>query len=80
MYPVNYPLDALSTETYDIVSINWINEDTENLEGRTLQSGTVTLALAVGAGQADGGTTTVEEVLNNYLVTVHGKQYTIAVS
>ena len=66
---MSYPLDATSTETYDIITISFVNRSTTNLEGSTAQSGSVTIAIAVGAGQGDGGTETIEEVLNDYIVT-----------
>jgi len=70
--PTNYVGDTKTTETYDLVTINWINEETANIEGRTFQSGSIQLAIAVGADQGDGGTTTIKETLNKYIVTEWG--------
>jgi len=72
MYPVDFPLSAISTETYDLTTISWINEETQNIEGSTLQQGTITLAVAVGAGQADGATSCIKETLNAYINTGWG--------
>ena len=82
MYAVNYPLDVNSSLTYDIITLNWINEETQNIEGSTLQTGTCTICLPVGSGQADGtgSSGTIEETLNNILVTVWAVGTTIAVS
>lgn len=70
-YEYTYAVDG-SAETYDLVTITWKNRETETIHGNTVQEGSVVLAIPVGAGQGDGGTTTIEEVLNKYIVTEWG--------
>ena len=75
--PIDYKYDAPlsvdgTSETFDLVTITWENTETKTIHGNTVQSGSVVLAIPVGAGQADGGTTTIEEVLNKYIVTEWG--------
>lgn len=71
-YPIIRKLDtdAVATnETYDLVTITFKNNSTTNFDGYVIHEGAVVIAIPVGAGQGDGGTTTLEEVLNKYIVT-----------
>lgn len=82
--PVHYHYDApLSVngeaETFDLITIRWEDVDSNNF-GHNVHEGSLTLAVPVGAGQADGGTNTIEEVLNKYIVTEYGVGTSIAVS
>lgn len=82
--PIHYHYDApLSVngeaETFDLITIRWEDVDSNNF-GHNVHEGSLTLAVPVGAGQADGGTNTIEEVLNKYIVTEYGVGTSIAVS
>lgn len=82
--PIHYHYDApLSVdgenETFDLITIRWEDVSAINF-GHNVQEGSVTLAIPVGAGQADGGTNTIEEVLNKYIVTEYGVGTSIIVS
>lgn len=71
-YPVDRYIntDSVATdETYDLVTITFLNDSTKNIDGNVNHFGSITLAIPVGAGQGDGGTNTLEEVLNKYIVT-----------
>ena len=80
IYPVKYLYDSVKTKCYDKITITWENTETRNIAGNDIQSGALVIALPVNAGQADGGTTTIEEVLNAYIVTSFGFGKAIAVS
>lgn len=73
-YQIDRPLETdgvVSTETYDLVTITFKNNSTTNFDGYVVHEGAVVIAIPVGAGQGDGGTTTIEEVLNQYIVTAY---------
>lgn len=83
--PINYKYDTPlsvdgTAETFDLVTITWQNTETKTVSGNTTQEGSVVLALPVGAGQVSGGTDTIAEVLNKYIVTEWGVGTAITLS
>jgi len=70
--PIDYKYDVNSADVYDLITITWENTETKNIDGNTIHSGAVLIAIPVGADQGDSGSTSIIEVLNKYIVTEHG--------
>ena len=71
-YPFEYPLDASSALTYDLITITWENTETKNIDGNNIQMGSVVIAVPTGALQGDNATSGISTVLNKYIVDQYG--------
>ena len=76
----SYPQDTISTETYDYITIKFVADVNDTLSQGGYHQGDVVIAIAVGAGQADTGTSSIQEVLNKYIVNQYAIGSNITVS